>query len=65
MRKTTQPTAAEVPAWPVLQYGLLTIIAAFIGVLGLPVFAVHTWAGYRYLNVVAAARRGVAPGIYL
>lgn len=44
------------------QYGLVTIIAAFVGVLGLPVFASHTWAGCRYLKAMSAARRGIAPG---
>lgn len=46
-----------------LQYGLLTIIAGFIGILGLPVFASHTWAAYRYFKAASAARRGVAPGM--
>ncbi len=46
-----------------MQYGLVTILAAFVGVLGLPVFASHTWASYRYLKAVSAARRGVAPGV--
>lgn len=38
------------------KYGALLILGAFIGGLGLPVFAVHTWAAWRYFAAVRRSR---------
>lgn len=32
------------------QSGLLTILGALVGGLGLPVFATHSWAAWRYMG---------------
>lgn len=46
----------------VTQYGALLILGAFVGALGLPVFAVHTWAAWRYFAAVRRSRMVAASG---
>ena len=48
-------------AFTVSQYGVLLILGAFVGGLGLPVFGVHTWAAWRYVQVSIPWDRPIHP----